>query len=380
MTDGRRKLRVLQVIGGLYYGGAEKVVAGLALGVNREHIEMSICCTRVFGPLAEPLQKAGIPLVLGGPQGRIARYFGPYHLRKVIRRLKPDVIHTHGLPGLVDVGPLAWLGQTPPWIHTFHYGNYPYDAKRYMVTERLLCKRADVLVAVAEAQRGKLIEHHHIDPDHIVTLHNGVRDNPFVGTPGVRERKRAELGLPADVPVIGTIAVLTEQKGITHLLAAMRQVLRTTPQARLVVVGGGPLEDELRQQARADGLGESVLFTGWRNDVGELLLTLDIWVMSSLWEAMPLALCEAMAAARPIVCTDVGDNGVIVNRGEVARLVPPGDPDALAAAVSAFLADLSAARALGARARARFLERFTIARMIEGYERLYERHASRSRP
>ena len=120
--------------------------------------------------------------------------------------------------------------------------------------------------------------------------------------------------------------------------------------------------------------------SGWRNDVGELLLTLDIWVMSSLWEAMPLALCEAMAAARPIVCTDVGDNGVIVNRGEVARLVPPGDPDALAAAVSAFLADLSAARALGARARARFLERFTIARMIEGYERLYERHASRSRP
>lgn len=370
------RIRILQVIGGLAYGGAEKVAAGLALGVDPARFEMTIACTRSFGPLAEPLEKAGIPLILTGPQTRAQRYLGSWHLRNVLRRVRPHVIHSHGLPGLIDVGPMAWLRQTPPWIHTFHYGNYPYADKRYMLAERLLCGRADLLVAVAEAQRAKLIEHHRLAPGHIITLPNGVRDNAFLATPGAGERKRAELGLPPGVPVVGTIAVLTEQKGITHLLRALPGVLAAVPDAKLVVVGGGPLEQSLRAEAAALGLGASVVFTGWRNDVGELLLAFDVWVMSSLWEAMPLALIEAMAAARPIVATDVGDNALIVGHGEVATLVPPGDPAALADGLVALLRDPEAARRLGAQARDRYTARFTIARMVEGYERLYERHAT----
>ena len=304
-----RRLRVLQIIGALYYGGAEKVVTGLALGIDRERFEMMVCCTRAFGPLAEAVRAAGIPLVLGGPQTRLQRYLGPLHLRKVIRQLRPDVIHTHALPGLVDVGPLAWTWQTPPWIHTFHYGNYPYANRRYMIAERIFSRRADLLVAVADAQRAKLIAHHRIAPERIITLPNGVRDNPFREMDGVRARKRAELGLPDDAPVIGTIAVLTEQKGVSYLLQAMPRILRAVPAARLVVAGGGPLEAALKQEAEALGITGSVIFAGWRLDVGELLLAFDVWAMSSLWEAMPLALIEAMAAGRPIVATDVGDNG-----------------------------------------------------------------------
>jgi glycosyltransferase involved in cell wall biosynthesis len=366
-----RRIRVLQIIGALYYGGAEKVVTGVALGVDRSRFEMMVCCTRAFGPLAEAIRAADIPLVLGGPQTRVQRYLGPLHLARQIRRLQPDVIHTHALPGLVDVGPIAWLGQTPPWIHTFHYGNYPYANKRYMLAERLFCRRADTLVAVAEAQRLKLIEHHRIAPERIVTRPNGVRDNPFLDTPGVRERKRAELGLAADDIVVGTIAVLSVQKGVTYLLKAMSGVLRRMPHAKLVVVGGGDQEDALKAEAAALGLGSSVVFAGWRNDVGELLLAFDVWVMSSLWEAMPLALIEAMASGRPIVVTDVGDNGLIVDRGAVARLVPAADAEALATAISGLLADPPGARALGAAARQRFLDRFTVAQMVAGYERLY---------
>ena len=376
MTSPR--IRVLQVIGALYYGGAEKVVTGLALGIDRQRFEMMVCVTRAFGPLAEAVRAAGVPLVLGGPQTRVQRYLGPLHLRKVIRELRPDVIHTHALPGLVDVGPLAWARQTPPWIHTFHYGNYPYTNKRYMLAERLFSRRADLLVAVAEAQRTKLIVHHHLAPDRIITVPNGVRDNPFLETAGIGERKRAEFGIPADAPVIGTIAVLTEQKGVTHLLKAMPRILRDVPTARLLIAGGGPLEAALKQEAEALGIAGSVVFAGWRLDVGELLLAFDVWVMSSLWEAMPLALIEAMASGRPIVATDVGDNGLIVDRGTVARLVPPADADALATAVIGLLQHPEAARQLGAAARARFLERFTIATMVARYEALYEAHAKRS--
>lgn len=376
MATEPRRIRVLQIIGALYFGGAEKVLASLALGVDRSRFEMMVCCTRAFGPMSEAIEAAGIPLVLGGPQTRIQRYLGPLHLRKVIKRLQPDVIHTHALPGAVDVGPLAWLRQTPRWIHTFHYGNYPYADRRYMLAERVFVKRANLLVAVAEAQRQKLIEHHRLAPESIITLHNGVRDNPFIDTPGVGARKRAELGIAADTPVIGTIAVLSEQKGVTWLLKAMTRVVRAVPRARLVVVGGGALEQALKEEAQALGLGDSVLFTGWRNDVGELLLAFDIWTMSSLWEAMPLALIEAMSAGRPIVATDVGDNGLIVGRGEVARLVAPRDPEGLAAGLLDLLEHPAEARALGEQARQRFLERFTIARMVASYERLYEAQAA----
>jgi len=370
-----RPIRVLQITGALFYGGAEKVVTGLALGADPSRIEMMVCCTRGLGPLADAVKDGGIPIVQAGPETRAQRYLGPLNVARQIRRLRPDVIHTHALPGIVDVGPLAWLGQTPPWIHTFHYGNYPYANGRYMLAERLFCKRANVLVAVAEAQKQKLVEHHRIAPDRIEVHPNGVRDNPFLDTPGVRERKRAELGVPIDAPVIGTIAVLSEQKGVTYLLRAMPQVLRQLPNAKLVVVGGGPLEQALRAEAQALGLDAAVVFTGWRKDVGELLLALDVWTMASLWEAMPLALIEAMAAARAIVATDVGDNGLIVDRGAVARLVPPADGDALASAITPLLADPAAARALGAAARQRFLDRFTVARMVSRYEDLYARTA-----
>jgi glycosyltransferase involved in cell wall biosynthesis len=375
VRDGR--IRVLQVIGGLYIGGAEKVVASLALGVDRTRFETIVCCTRVLGPLGDPIVAAGIPLVLSGSPTGVSRYLGSFHLWRTLRHFRPDVVHTHGLPGMVELGPLAYLRLTPRWIHTYHFGNYPYANRRYMTIERVFSGAAHQLVAVAEAQRQTLIAQHRLDPGHIVTVPNGVRDLPFLADAGaVRARKRQELGIPADVPVVGSIAVLTEQKGITHLLRAARGIVDLVPAARFVIVGDGALKDALMQEAVALGLADHVLFTGWRADVGELLMAFDVWVMSSLWEAMPLALLEAMAGARPIVVTDVGDNRRVVQDGRVARVVPAGDADSLRTAILELLRNPDEATALGLRARGRFEERFTIARMVESYEALYAARAN----
>ena len=206
-----------------------------------------------------------------------------------------------------------------------------------------------------------------------------MRDNAFLSErDAVRTRKRAELGIPLDAPVVGTIAVLSEQKGVQYLIEAARQIVDRIPQVCIVVAGDGVLREDLMRQAQAKGLGESIRFIGWRADVGELLLTFDLFVMSSLWEAMPLALLEAMAAGRPIVVTDVGDNRRIVLDGEAARVVPPADRPALAAAIVELLEHADTARGLGARARARFESRFTIAQMVAAYERLYEHAGDRS--
>jgi glycosyltransferase involved in cell wall biosynthesis len=239
-----------------------------------------------------------------------------------------------------------------------------------MTAERLFSRRVGQLVAVSEPQRETVIAHHHVAPDRIITIPNGV-DDPSVDAASARDRKRQELGIPSDAFVVGSVAVLTEQKGMTYLMQAARTIVDRMPSARIVIVGGGPLEEPLKRQAESLGLSGHVLFAGWRADVSELMLAFDVFVMSSLWEAMPLALLEALAAARPIVLTTVGDNRRIVQDGAAGRLVPPRDAGAIASAVLELAGNPAEARDLGERARRRFEQRFRTDRMVQSYERLY---------
>jgi glycosyltransferase involved in cell wall biosynthesis len=368
---GVERLRVLQVIGALYFGGAERVAANIAIGIDGDRFDMAVCCTRGLGPLAERVTAAGVPVAVAGPQTRLHRYLTPWHVRKAIRRFRPHVVHTHGLPGLAEIGPLACLRQVPRWVHTFHFGNYPYQNTRHMAMERLFGRAADRLIAVSENQRASLAKHHGFALDSILTIPNGIVDVGCRETANSLAAKRAELGLPSDAFVIGSVAVLSEQKGISFLLKAATRIRSRMPAARFVIVGGGPLERQLRAECAELGLDDVVLFTGWRADVPELLPLFDVWVMSSLWEAMPLALVEAMSARRAIVATDVGDNRLMLGGGEAGRVIPPGDGDALAAAVLDLATQPEERAALAALARRRFEQHYTVTHMVQRYEQLY---------
>jgi glycosyltransferase involved in cell wall biosynthesis len=366
-----RRIRVLQVIGALDPGGAENVVASLARHADASRFEVAICCTRVLGQFAAGLNADGISVVLAAPPSRRYRHFTPLWLQRVVRQFRPDVVHSHTLLGLTAAGPLAHLRLLPHWIHTFHYGNYPYARQQDMRTERLLSLAATQLVAVSNAQREAIVSHHRVSQGRIITVPNGVAENPVIDVPGVRERSRATFGFSPNDVVIGCVAVLSEQKGITYLLRAIPELLRGRPNLKVLIVGGGPLEASLRAEAAALELGSVVTFTGWRRDIPEILSALDVFVMPSLWEAMPLALLEAMAARRPIVVTDVGDNAAIVGNGTCALVVPPRDVVALAGAVSSLLSQPERARALGELAYRRFIDRFGVARMVQRYEQIY---------
>jgi hypothetical protein len=175
-SAGVERLRVLQVIGALYFGGAERVAANIAIGIDGDRFDMAVCCTRGLGPLAERVTAAGVPVAVAGPQTRLHRYLTPWHVRKAIRRFRPHVVHTHGLPGLAEIGPLACLRQVPRWVHTFHFGNYPYQNTRHMAMERLFGRAADRLIAVSENQRASLAKHHGFALDSILTIPNGIVD------------------------------------------------------------------------------------------------------------------------------------------------------------------------------------------------------------
>jgi glycosyltransferase involved in cell wall biosynthesis len=155
------------------------------------------------------------------------------------------------------------------------------------------------------------------------------------------------------------------------LLRALPPLVRRFPRLRCLVVGDGPLDGALRREAEALGLAGHCRFTGARPDVADLLAAVDVVVLPSLSEGLPFVLLEAMAVGKPVVATRVGGNPEVVEDGTTGLLVPPGDADALGAALARLLDDSAAAAAMGGRGQARVRERFTVRAMIEALEALY---------
>jgi glycosyltransferase involved in cell wall biosynthesis len=176
-------------------------------------------------------------------------------------------------------------------------------------------------------------------------------------------------GMPEQRPRVGIVGRLTRQKGHCDLLDAMKIVLASRP-ANLVVVGAGPLEAALRDQADRLGIQDSVYWLGHRQDVLEIMSHLDLVVSSSLWEGFPAVLLEAMAMGVPVVATDVSGSRELVKTGETGILVPPHDPERLAEAILMILDDSLKARTMAERGR-QLVHRFTIQDAAARYTQIY---------
>ena len=363
---------MLQVIDSLNVGGAERVVLHLALHLDRSRFEVGVCCTKFRGLLAGEAVAAGVPVLDANAPSGLLRYTVPLRLRNVVRRFGADIVHSHGAPAMLHSGPAAICRQLPSWVHTFHFGNYPHLSARVLKSERFFSKYVDALVAVSESQRRSIMEVHRLADSRIRTILNGVATRPSRPAAEMEADRRQLLGAPPEAVLVGCVAVLTKQKGISHLIEAAGSLRQTLPQARFVVIGGGPLEADLRAQARALDLQDVMTFTGWRTDALDLLPILDVFVMPSLWEAMPMVLLEAMAAARAIVVTDVGDNAVVIEDQKSGMIVPPRSTAALAAAISHLIDNPALRETMGREARDRFTQHYDVSRMVAAYESLYE--------
>lgn len=265
-------------------------------------------------------------------------------------------------------------GRVKPAIVTTLHGGKQHDI--YGQAARHLQRLSDAVVVVSHDGRSRLIETGY-PPDQISVVPPGRNLEAFTR---VRERlvEPAQIeGVPPSARVALTVGRLTPIKGLDYLLTAWQVVASAVPDVTLVIVGNGEREAELKTQAAALGLAGRVVFAGFRTDVPALLARADLFVLSSLWEGLPMAVIEAMAAGRPVVATAVGGVPEVVETGITGLLTPPQDAATLAASLIRLLGDHTLSSALASAAAAHVQTHYTREAMVEATRQVYLRVCER---
>ena len=372
-------MRLCHLITGLGVGGAENALVRLCRGLAAMGYEQRVLVMLPPGPLAGELERSGIPVRSLGMRAGLPDPLGLIRLVRELRAFRPAVLQTwmyHAdLLGAV-ARPFA-----PPLRLVWNLRNSEmHDDRRLRISVRaltLLSRVPDAVVANAAAGQA---DHARLGyrPRRWACIPNGVDTERFRPLPDQRAALRAALGLPADGPVIGMVARRHKQKDHPTFLDAAHLFRQARPDARFVLAGLGcePGAEPMAGMIRARGLEGSVSLLGVRADLPRIYPAFDLACLSSAFgEGTPNVLIEALACGIPCVATDVGDSRQVV--GSCGRIVPPGDPAALAAAWGEALGlDLAAA------ARARAVTMFAESAVCAAYDTLYRslRPGDLSRP
>ncbi|MDO9171858.1 MAG: glycosyltransferase [bacterium] len=365
----QRPWHVAHVIGSLRTGGAERQLVNYLLAADRDEFRHTAVCLQERGELAAVVEAAGIPVVripirTRHAVGSLRRFAG------WLRDQDVAVVHAH-MHDSALWGRLAGRWAGVPVLMTTEHGKELWKGPLRVAIDHHLSRWTARHIAVARDGMEIRIRRERFDPGKLILIPNGVPIPAEPGNDAGRRRVRAEFGLADDTPVLGTVGRVVEAKGYEHLLAALVALRETRPRLRWLAVGDGDRRSDLTARAAAAGLGDAVIWAGRRDDVNDLLAAMDVWVMSSVREGLPVALLEAMAACRPIVATNVGGIPDAVRDGSEGLLVPPADPAALAAAIAQLLADPTRAAGLAAAARRRAQADYGIGSVARRIEDVY---------
>jgi len=292
-------------------------------------------------------------------------------LVRLIRDLEIDIVHVHSQ----EAGLVGRMVARLAGARAVFYTPQTIDIRRanwqwlYAWVERLQAAFTDVIISVSDRDRQRLVSWG-IPPRKVITLPNGIDLAQFEG-PADARGLRAELGLRADRPVVMQVGRLSAQKDPVAFVDGAARVLERRPDAQFVMLGEGPLMEEVAARVQERGLADALHLLGWRAQAHRYMPAADVVTLTSRWEGTPFVLLEAMAWSRPVVATAVNGCPEVVDGGVTGFLVSPGDSTAWAARVLDLLEAPARAAEMGHQGRRRVEERYALSKITGRLERLY---------
>lgn len=302
-------------------------------------------------------------------------------LRTLNRELKKnpvDLLHSHSEYTDITAMLLKLRQRAPRILRTVHYGFHEEwnrkPLRRALLTNFSYPILFDAEIGINNANTERLNRRFlaKVLQKKAIRIPNAISFERFTNIHVDVKAKKESLSIPPDAPIIGTVGRLADQKGFIFLIDAAHLVLQEYPQIHFLIVGDGPLADEHREQARSLGIEKQVLFTGGRTDVDELLVCMDLFASSSLWEGLPTVILEAMAANVPTLATDIPGSNELIQHGINGWLVPPYTPDALSEGILHLMKSPPLRAKLAQQAK-ETLVHYSIDSIASEYESLYQR-------
>lgn len=381
-------MRIAHVITRLILGGAQENTLLSCEDLLRIYGDEVLLVTGPpLGPEGSLLERAvanGVPLALIPELRRaihpLRDWLSYRRLTRILRDFRPDVVHTHSAKGGILGRLVASRLNVPAIVHGIHGAPFhPYQsgpARAFSrAAERWAAPKCHAFISVADAMTDLMLQAGIGPREKFTTIYSGMEVEPFLEADRHRDRVRAELGYRPEHVVIGKVARLFHLKGHEYLISAAREVVRTRPDVRFLLVGDGLLRSELERQIAAAGLSGHFQLTGLvpPQRIPELLSAMDAVVHVSLREGLARVLPQALIAGRPVVSYDVDGAREVVIPGETGYLLPPKSVAPLAAAIEELAADPSLRSRLGTEGRRRFTDPFRHQRMTEQIRALYQR-------
>lgn len=371
-----KPLRVMHIVGRLNYGGIETIIRDFAKRFPRDRILQTVCCILPGeGSLSGEVRREGVSVhVLPYSSRRLITFVS--HLSALIRKERIDIVHSHIFYSTLWMSVASLLGGARGFVSTIHSSYHLSKLKRFEfrlmnVVSNLLIDRN---VCISSAALRHAQKHFGLRKDSFEIIRNGIDVSIFCGG-NDHASLFADLGIHSGAFKIGTVGSLRAVKNQLLFIRALARAIESGVDAYGIIVGEGPLRRHLEDAAKALQIADRVVFAGTRNDVPIILSGLDIFVLSSRNEGLPIAVLEAMSSRLPVILTAFETATEILENGKHGFIVPMDDAEAMAKSIQFLYLNPEARKRIGNAARRRVEEHFELTRMIDEYERLYRKIA-----
>ena len=363
-----RKVNILFLLQTLRRGGSENIVKDLCQHLSPDRFNFFVIAL-IDGELKDTFREMGIP-TLCVQRDQKGFFAATREISSFIKEHKIDVVNAHHFTPFVH-GVYGAKARGCRIYYTAHSRNEVDLIGRFWSTlGSFLLRFADGSIGISPDVSRAIKQTFHLPDVKVLTILNAVNHRRFNGAVD-RQTKRRELGIDEAVPVIGCVGNLRKQKNYPNLIKAFAIVRKSVGRAKLMIVGEGKREDELRSLTKELGLEEDVILLGPRSDVPEILKALDVYCLASSFEGLPLSLLEAMLVGLPAVGTEINGTRDVITHEENGLLVPSDNPEELAKALLRIINDKAFAEILAKNGRNYVLERHGYDKWTESYERLF---------